>query len=474
MCVEAHPGDAIPHRSTGEHASDDHEEQPDRHPDDLADRAGGPDEHADDDAEPDEGEHPTKDDVTARGGRGFVKFGQQRPERVFALAVRVQRGGGAYPIPRRPRGSGHGPTLRHASSMRSAALGLVVALALAPALAAPAYDHVCAPDESKATCPTGRVRLCAKDGSLAACGCPPGATATASTSACIADGKPPPSSGCLVPDTTLPKQLGAELELSTLAQPALSEVGVSAARAELLAFAKKAPETAIELRRMGDAAEVVEADEARSLGKLQATKPLADARARRDRALDDSIAARRSFVKKYPADAASPIVRLALGRALLRRASYTGVGPVVDLDRAAARAELELVAARPELDVPRRDAAFVLGELAIRAGEWTKAVGYEEIVRKAAASKADADDPPYAAAASARVAQAKLALGDLDGGRRALDETIGLAAPCIPRAECVSASAGARKVLAATYAALSMSPRTMVPVLTKAGNIHVH
>ena len=355
--------------------------------------------------------------------------------------------------------------------MRSAAFVLVVALAFAPALAAPTYDHVCAPDEGKAACPTGRVRLCAKDGSLAGCDCPPGASAKGSKSACVADGKPPPTSGCLIPDATLAKQLGAELELSTLTQPALSDVGVVAARADLMGFAKKPPATAIELRRMGDAAEIVETDEAHSLGKLQGTKPLAEARARRDRALDDGIAARKSFVTKYPTDAALPTIRVALARALLRRASYTGVGPGVELDRAAARAELEIVAARPDLDVARRDAAFVLGELAIRAGEWIKAVAYEEIVRKAAASKADADDPPYAAGASARVAHAKLALGDLDGGRRALDETIGLAAPCIPRAECVSASASSRKVLAATYAALSMSARTMVPVLTKAGNI---
>ncbi|MBK7397625.1 MAG: hypothetical protein IPJ34_15360 [Myxococcales bacterium] len=350
-------------------------------------------------------------------------------------------------------------------------LGTAFGLAAAPA---PVVDHVCAADEGKATCPAGRVRFCAKDGSLAACACPPGASAAASKSTCVADGKPAPLAGCTIPDATLAKQLGVEIDLGSLEQPPLPDTGLEKARSEIAALGKKSSATATDLRRLGEAYEIVEGDEARSLGTLKATKALAEARARRDRAVDDGVTARRALVTQFPADPSVPAVRVALARALLRKASYAGFGPSVEPDRAAAREQLALVAARPELDVPRRDANFVLLELAVRAAEWSKALGFAEVVRKTTASKADADDPPYAAGAAIRAAQAKLALGDIDGGRRALDEAIGVAAPCLPRPECVVASAGARKVIASTYAALGVSARTLAPVLIKSGNLPRH
>ncbi len=350
-------------------------------------------------------------------------------------------------------------------------LGTAFGLAAAPS---PAVDHVCATDEGKATCPTGRVRLCAKDGTLAACGCPPGASAAASKSACVADGKPAPLTGCTIPDATLVKQLAAEIDLGSLEQPPLPDTGLEKARAEIAALGKKSGVKAADLRRLGEAYEIVEADEAKSLATLKATKALAEARARRDRAVDDGITARRALVTQFPADPSVPSVRVALARALLRKASYAGFGPTVEPDRAAAKEQLVLTAARPELDVPRRDATFVLLALAVRAAEWSKVVELAETVRKATASKADADDPPFAAGAAIRAAQAKLALGDLDGGRHALDEAIGVAAPCLPRPECVTASAAARKVVAGVYAALGLPARTLAPVLVKSGNLPRH
>lgn len=350
-----------------------------------------------------------------------------------------------------------------------------VALAAVPALAAPpSVDHVCAADEGKATCPSGRVRLCAKDGSLAACGCPAGAVASGSKSACVADGKPAATTGCTVPDATLGKQLGAEIDLGSLTQPALPDYGVEKARADVLALGKKATLGAADLRRLAEAHEVIEGDEARALSVLKGTKPLADARVRRDRALDDAIAARRKLLTQFPAEPTAPSVRVALGRALLRRASYVGVGPTVEPDRAAAREELALVVARPDLDVARRDAAFVLLELSVRAGDWIKVASYADVVRKCTAAKADADDPPYAAGATIRAAHAKLSLGDFDGARRSLEEAIGVAAPCLPRPECVTASAAARTVIGATYAVLGAPARTLAPVLSKAGNLPRH
>lgn len=350
-----------------------------------------------------------------------------------------------------------------------------IALGVLPAVAAPpVVDHVCAPDEGKSTCPSGRVRLCAKDGSLAACGCPSGAVASGSKSACVADGKPPSATGCTVPDATLAKQLGAEIDLGSLTQPPLPDYGAQKARADVAALAKKATLGTADLRRLAEAHEAIEGDEARALAELKGTKALAEARVRRDRALDDGIAARRKLLTQSPTDPAAPAHRVSLARALLRRASYVGVGPTVEPDRAAAREELALVVARPDLDVPRRDAAFVLLELAVRAGEWVKVAAYADVVRKCTAAKVDADDPPFAAGATIRTAHAKLALADFDGARRSLEEAIGVAAPCLPRPECVTASAAARTLVAATYAVLGAPARSLAPVLQKAGNIPRH
>ena len=73
----------------------------------------------------------------------------------------------------------------------------------------------------------------------------------------------------------------------------------------------------------------------------------------------------------------------------------------------------------------------------------------------------------YIAAAHARLAQAKLSLGDLPAAKTALVEAVTIGSSCSPRAECVSASSGARNVLASTWAASGSTARTLAPVLEK-------
>ena len=82
-------------------------------------------------------------------------------------------------------------------------------------------DHVCVQNESKATCALGRVRMCSKEGALAACVCPPGTKET--KGACV-DEPPVSSSACVTPDATLGKLLAVHLELGTLEVPRLPNI----------------------------------------------------------------------------------------------------------------------------------------------------------------------------------------------------------------------------------------------------------
>lgn len=345
-------------------------------------------------------------------------------------------------------------------------VAIFVALVLVTSLAG-AAEHVCAPSESKATCPLGRVRMCGKDGALAACVCPPGQKAD--KGACV-DDPSPFDPQCVVPDATIGKALGAELELGALEMPPLTTLEqADAAAATAIDLAKAG---AAQVLRAADAWESIEGASAyganAGLGAKSKSKLAA-----RDHAVGKAIEARRAFVARFPAHARFDEQRVALARALLRRAAYAGVGKSVEPDRKAARALLEQVVAAATGSRACRDAAFMLGEQAVRDREWALAVAHEERVLKWAAVKANADDHAFLAASSARLAQARLETADLPRARAALDDAVTAGLLCAPRAECVTASNAARGVLAAVWAATSAAPRTMAPLLRK-GSLQRH
>lgn len=340
----------------------------------------------------------------------------------------------------------------------SALLLSPVALADAPSSKA---DHVCAHNESKATCAVGRVRMCAKDGALAACVCPPGARE--SKGACVEDAAKV-DVACVAPDATIGKILNVHLELGTLEVPRLPNVELSDAATAIAV--KLTTASADELLRAASAWESKEGAAAYAANEGPFAKSKSKLAAR-DQAIDRVIETRRAFLARFSGHARGDEQRVELARALLRRAAYAGVGKTVEPDRKLARATLEQVVASGSTARPARDAAFMLGEQAVRDREWLVVIAHEERVLKWASAKLNADDHAYLAAASARMAQARLETADLARAKAALDDAISIGVSCSPRAECVSSASAARRALAATWAATSSPARAMVLVLRK-------
>lgn len=325
-------------------------------------------------------------------------------------------------------------------------------------------DHVCAANESKATCPIGRVRVCAKDGALAGCVCPPGTRE--GKGACVDD--PGPTSGvtvsCVAPNATIAKVLAVHLELGTLEVPRLPNVELS----DFAAATNVQPTTATadELIRAADAWEAKEGAAAYSANEGPFAKSKSKLAAR-DQAIEHVVQLRKAFVARFVAHARLDEQRIALARALLRRAAYFVVGASVEADRKLAWSTLEQVAMSGSTARPARDAAFMLGEQAVRDRSWTLVATQEERVLKWAGAKTNADDHAFLAAASARLAQARLEMADLARAKLALDDAISIGVSCSPRAECVSSASAARRAVAATWAATSSPARAMAPLLRK-------
>ncbi|MBI2395404.1 MAG: hypothetical protein HYV09_37895 [Deltaproteobacteria bacterium] len=346
-------------------------------------------------------------------------------------------------------------------------LGLVLpctAIAGAP----PKSDHVCAPGEGKAPCFVGRVRMCGKDGALAACSCPPGSLEPKAGKGACVDDPTPFVAACVVPDATLGKTLAVHLELGTLELPPLTTVEVLGA-SDAIGRAAKDDATDVELIRGAEAWESIEGSSAWSANDEKGAKKKGKLAAR-DQAVERAISVRKRFLARFVQHPRLDEQRVAQARALLRRAAYAVVGQTVAADRKLARATLEAVVlggVGGAGSKASRDAAFMLAEQAVRDREWLLVIAHEERVLKWAASKTNADDHPFLAAASARLAQARLETADLARAKLALDEAISVGVSCSPRAECVSAASAARKVVAATWAATSTPARATYKLLMK-------
>jgi hypothetical protein len=163
-----------------------------------------------------------------------------------------------------------------------------------------------------------------------------------------------------------------------------------------------------------------------------------------------------------------------LARSLLRRAVYRGATSEGETDRLDARRLLDAVVATSPSTPPTptssamRDACFMVAEAEVRAHAWARVSGLEAEVLRLSTTSLRADDPPYVAAAHARLAQAALALQSPVVARGALASAIDAGDACVPRAECVSVGASARAILPETWAILGAPARTMVPLLSDA------
>jgi hypothetical protein len=189
--------------------------------------------------------------------------------------------------------------------------------------------------------------------------------------------------------------------------------------------------------------------------------------ASRDHANGRAIAVREKFLARFPNHARADEIRLGLSRALLRRAAYIVVGPEVEPDRKRAFELLGDIVSGGAASRASRDASFRVAERSVRDKDWPKVLVHEERVLKFAAQKTQSDDHAFLAAATARVAQARLETGDLARAKTSLEEAITLGMVCAPRTECVVAASAARRVLAATWATMSLAPRSMVATLQK-------
>jgi len=342
------------------------------------------------------------------------------------------------------------------------ALGILCG-SFALALAAPTSDHVCNEDEGKAGCPTGRVRMCAKDGALAECVCPPGASASASTSACKPDPKAKaPDAPCVVLDATIAKTLGASLDFGELSVPSLPTHPTTASIDTVSALDSKASTASFEdMAKLAAAHEAVEGGASYDASQSKGAKAKAFEQ-KRDFSIERAIEVRKLLLQRFPKHAQVDLQRVAYARSLLRRSAYRHIPG--SPDRELAKTILGQVTTA---GVAARDASFILGEEAVREGTWTSLATLENDVLKNAAGKSDLDDTAYLAAAYARLAHARLSLGDTSNAKSPLLDAVTVGLACAPRAECVSASAGARNILASVWAATGSLPRTMAPVLEK-------
>ncbi len=352
------------------------------------------------------------------------------------------------------------------SSLRVLAALTALFVGLPWALSAPTstVDHLCVEGEGKGVCPIGHVRMCDKSGGLVTCACPPGASASAPTSSCtVTSEKYPPA--CVVPDATIAATLGATLELGTLEVPRLPQTAFVGADLTVSNLDGKLPTaTADELVKLAMAHEALEGEAAYGATTAQKSK-VAGLLAKRDASVTRVIDVRKALAARFPADSRIGEQRVALARALLRRAAYAGVATSVVVDRSEARAQLTKTRETAKASVAARDAGFALAEQAARDKDWKTVALLELDVRAIASGKKDVDDHAYLAAASARLAEARLALGDLSAARDALVDAIDAGNVCSPRAECVSAAASSRDVLDRVFAALGLPARAMAKIL---------
>jgi hypothetical protein len=328
-----------------------------------------------------------------------------------------------------------------------------------PAAAPKVIDHVCAANEGKETCPLGRVRMCTKEGALAACACAPGATEKAGQ--CVLDATPV-TVACIVPDATIGKQIAPFAEFGSLEMPPLPTS--HAAQALEIAGAVSGREDKATADELLDAAKAWDAIE--GAAAYEAQSKIKPKLATRDHANARGIVARDRFVARFFAHSRADEMRIGLARGLLRRAAYAGVGPSVDADRKAAWEQLEFVI-KNGAGRALRDASFMLGERDVRDKSWGAVLVHEERALKVAAQKQFADDHAFLAASTLRVAQARFETADLVRGRGSLEEAIALGMVCAPRTECVVAASAARRALAAAWAATSAPARTMIATLQK-------
>lgn len=340
-------------------------------------------------------------------------------------------------------------------------LAFVLSALLADA-GVPVADHVCAPNEGTAPCTILHVRMCAADGSLASCTCAPGQKDVKGV--CTDEAPTTTATSCVVPDATIGRALGVQLEISTLEMPSLPTLEQTNASSATSINTVAATDS--ELIRAAEAWESIEGAAAYGANAGVGAKSKSKLAAR-DQAVGKSIGVRRAFAARFSSHARADEQRVALARSLLRRAAYAGVGKGVDGDRKSARAVLEQVVANGAGTRASRDAAFMLAEQAVRDREWPATIAHEERVLKWAAVKANADDHAFIAASSARIAQARLETADLPRARAALEDAITVGLSCSPRAECVSAAGAARSVLAALWSASSSPARTMATILRK-------
>jgi hypothetical protein len=350
------------------------------------------------------------------------------------------------------------------SSRALLALGVVLFTG-AIALAAPTSDHVCKEDEGKSVCSTGKVRMCAKDGALAACVCPPGASASGSQSVCAHDPKAKgPDSPCVVPDATIAKSLGASLDFGELSVPSLPTHPTPSSSDTVTALDSKAGSSTLsfeDLAKLAAAHEAIEGGASYEASQSKGAKAKS-LEQKRDTAVERAIEVRKRLLERFPKHTQSDVQRVGYARSLLRRSAYRHVPGSPDRELAKT-----ILAQVTTSGVASRDAAFILGEEAVREGSWSTVVTFENDVLKHAAGKIDLDDAACLAAAHARLGQARLSLGDAATARSSLVDAVLVGVSCAPRAECVSASAGARNVLASVWAATGSLPRNMAPVLEK-------
>jgi hypothetical protein len=186
---------------------------------------------------------------------------------------------------------------------------------------------------------------------------------------------------------------------------------------------------------------------------------------KRDASVSREIEVRRAFLARFPDDARVPTVRIALARALLRRAAYGAES--IEIDHKNAKSQLVSVYKDAPATTAARTAAFMLAEEAAREKTWGLVLAYASDAAKWALPKSDVDDHAFLAGSYARIAQARFELADVAGGRDALVNAIDAAAVCAPRAECVNAGASARSVIDRAFATTSGSGRALAEVMKK-------
>jgi hypothetical protein len=348
------------------------------------------------------------------------------------------------------------------------ALVVVVALfgAAAAVAATSASDHVCADGEGVGACPTGQARYCASASASVRCGCPGGAIGSGTASCTpFASSAPPPK--CAVAASSLGVAIAGALDFAALANPTLPRVAPMAASQLVAADDPRWTTLSYDaLAKLAGAHEALEGAATAEMADTLGAKRV-DAQRRRDFSVDRAIEVMRSMRVRFPKEPSLSTTEVSLARALLRRAAY-GVAKSASTDRDDARLLLEAIYARGNVAAHAgRDAAFILGELAVRDAAWTRVASLDAKVVEWTTPSRYADDPAFTAAAWARVAHARIEMHDLASAKGALLSALDVAVTCAPRTECVTALAGVRAVLGETWIALGEPARSLAVVCAK-------